>query len=614
VIRMPAPGDHFGRYRVVRELGRGGMGVVHVAHDPVLDREVALKIMAPQLAADEDYRHRFRREAQTLSRIDSPHVVAVHDHGEHEGCLFLVTALVPDGDLLAMVTEHGAPPPSTAVDLGLQVLDGLEDAHRAGVVHRDVKPSNVLLHRRGERVQAVLCDFGIATLPGGEVTRTGSLVGSFPYMAPERHRGEQTGVLGDVYAAGCLLWHLLTGAPPYAGTDVEVAVAHLQAPVPQLPGSDHASRSLNQVLRRAMAKDPADRYPSARAMRTDLAAVLDRLPAALALPEVTSVRHSVLSGEAISSGSAGVRRRRRAAAVAGSAVGAVLVAAVGLYAGLAAGGGGDPLVTTANAPGSPLTATATTTVTAQPVPVLPGATLSTEDAPRARGGGASATGGGDEGLTLLPEQVGDPTPVEPADPGGSGGDAGAGGDGGGSNNNGGGTNGGNGNGGGGGTTPAPSPSASPQPKNDFRCWNGEEVAGGASSCPPGPTGATGLRYVFVLDGACSRRGPITGQVSVLQCERSTPYGKGVITLIEWDDVPTMKEYIDSFNSGKPFNWTHGKAYARPTPNKDLKYLRTNLYGNHRFSINLHGKTNDARKWLLGQVRYRTPETFRGYAL
>lgn len=623
MIRMPSVGEDFGRYHLLRVLGHGGMGVVYAARDAVLDREVALKIITPQLAADEDYRARFRREAQALTRVESPHVVAVHDHGELDGCLFLVTGLVPDGDLFARVRDHGALEARVAIDLVLQVLDGLEDAHRAGIVHRDVKPSNVLLRRRGDRLEAVLCDFGIATLPGSEVTRTGGLVGSFPYMAPERHRGEHAGVAGDVYSVGCLLWHVLTGAAPYSGTDVEVALAHLQAPVPQLPTPEGGAaaptlRDLNAVLGRAMAKDPAQRYPSARAMRHELAALLDRAPAALALPAVTSVRHSVLPAVAAATAPppdepAARRHSRRAAALAGTAVGAVLVAALGAYAGLGADRGE---VRTVADPGSPAV---TTTVTASPVPLAPGSTLSTQSPPRSRGVGG-------EGTLLLPEEQGGATSVPPGVVVGDGTGSTGGGGGGGRSGGGGGAQGqpaqpgsapdagtGSGSGGSGGGKA----SAAPEPEPDFQCWDGSQVVGGANACPAGPTGVTGLRWMFAVPGgaSCSPKGTTAEQVTALDCSISTPHGGGRLRLLEWVDVPTMKRSITAYNSGKdPFRWTYGPAWARQTREPAAPYLRTNAYGDKRFSINLRGATKKARTWLIANTGYRVPSQFRGYPL
>ncbi len=339
-MRLPSLGEDFGRYRLESELGRGGMGIVYAARDTSLDRMVALKIITPQWAEDPEYRARFEREALSLSRVESAHVVAVHDYGELDGCLYLVTQVVPDGDLLQLVRREGALAPAVALDIAGQVLAGLSDAHAVGVVHRDVKPSNVLLRRRDGRIEAVLCDFGIATSPGGDVTRTGALVGSFPYMAPERHQGEQADGAADLYSVGCVLWQTLTGTAPYVGSDVEVAMAHLQAPLPQLPETDDFSRALNLVLVRALAKAPADRYRSARAMRADLDAAAALAPEAIDLPETTSIRHVLVPGvvaaqEAPASpqpvgAQAPVRRRRHLAAVVAAGV-AVVLAVVGTY-------------------------------------------------------------------------------------------------------------------------------------------------------------------------------------------------------------------------------------------------------------------------------------------
>ncbi len=374
MIRMPAVGDQFGRYRLVRELGHGGMGVVYLARDTELDRDVALKIIVPQLAGDADYRARFKREATALTRMDSPHIVAVHDHGELDGCLYLVTQLVPHGDLLQQIAAGGPLAPSTAIDVVLQVLDGLADAHAAGIVHRDVKPSNVLLRRRDHRFEAFLCDFGVATVPGDQLTRTGALVGSFPYMAPERHQGEPAGVAGDLYSVGCVLWQVLTGTAPYAGTDVEVALAHLQAPIPQLPAGEPFSDAVNAVLRTAMAKRPGERYRSAKAMRRDLAGPSTSRPTGWCCPPAPR------SGTACWPAWSTPAPRRRPGVVAvplwsPSVASALVVALVAALAGVlspddAPAEVAGPVVTTTVPPGGPTTApsgTAPGTVRRRPV-------------------------------------------------------------------------------------------------------------------------------------------------------------------------------------------------------------------------------------------------------
>ena len=266
----PRQGERISHYRVGRRLGGGGMGVVFEARDENLERPVALKVISPGLAEDAEFRARFTREAQAQAMLDSRHVVQVYAHGEDEGRLWIATQLVPDGDLRSMLTSHGAPSVPLAIDLIEQIADGLADAHAAGLVHRDIKPANVLLRRRADGgYTAYLADFGIARQVDGEATRTShSTVGTPSYMAPELHTGGQPGVASDVYSLGCLLWATLTGRAPYVGTsDFEIATAHREKPVPQLPDDGPLVGRLNELLRHTLAKDPAQRPPSAAAVR-----------------------------------------------------------------------------------------------------------------------------------------------------------------------------------------------------------------------------------------------------------------------------------------------------------------------------------------------------------
>ena len=249
------------------------MGVVFEARDENLERPVALKVISPELAEDPEFRARFTREAQAQALLDSRHVVQVYAHGEDEGRLWIATQLIPDGDLRSMLTSRGAPSVPVAIDLIEQVADGLADAHAAGLVHRDIKPANVLLRRRADGGHtAYLADFGIARLVGGEATRTShSTVGTPSYMAPELHTGGQPGVASDVYSLGCLLWATLTGRAPYVGTsDFEIVTAHREKPIPQLPDDSPLAGRLNELLRSTLAKDPAQRPPSAAAVRDSL--------------------------------------------------------------------------------------------------------------------------------------------------------------------------------------------------------------------------------------------------------------------------------------------------------------------------------------------------------
>lgn len=277
-LAYPRPGERIGPYLISRRVGGGGMGVVFEAADETLDRQVAIKVISPHLADDAAFRERFVKEARAMASLDSAHVVHVYAHGEQDGRLYLVTQLIPDGDLGASLRAYGAPPPATALDLIAQVASGLADAHAIGLIHRDIKPANVLLRRRDDGTTAYLGDFGIARHVDLEPTTMTGTVGTPSYMAPELHTGGTAGVASDVYSLGCLLWATLTGHAPYAGTsDFQIVSAHLGEPIPQLDGTSELAVATNRILRTAMAKQPDERYSSAAAMREDLLAAT-RLP------------------------------------------------------------------------------------------------------------------------------------------------------------------------------------------------------------------------------------------------------------------------------------------------------------------------------------------------
>jgi len=272
--RLPQVGDTVGRYRLTGVLGHGGMGVVFAAVPADLDRPVAVKVLAPHAALDPRLRERFGREAATLARLDSPHIVYIHEYGEHDGSPYLVTQLVPHGDLRRHLEEGGPLPPRRAADVVAQVAAALEEAHVHEVVHRDLKSANVLLRTLPDgELHAYLCDFGIARGESDETTSASGVLGTLEYLAPERQSGTPASVATDIYSLGCLLSAALTGSPPYRGGDVDVALAHLRAPVPQLPRDDPVSRRANAIVARAMAKEPTHRYVSAREMREDLMAL-----------------------------------------------------------------------------------------------------------------------------------------------------------------------------------------------------------------------------------------------------------------------------------------------------------------------------------------------------
>lgn len=261
---LPQLGADFGRYQIVARLGRGGMGVVYSALHRDLEREVALKLLAPELADDEGYRNRFVREARVLARLDSPHVVRVFDAGEQDGWLFIATELIGGGDLLELLERDGPMAPGAALRMCAGIAEGLAAAHAAGILHRDIKPSNVLLRPDVTgALHPVLCDFGIAAVADVDHTRTQGVIGTPAYMAPERNAGAPASVASDVYAVGCVLWTAVSGSAPYAGSTLDVLIGHQNGPIPHLPAGAAGADRVNAVLARAMAKQPEDRYADA---------------------------------------------------------------------------------------------------------------------------------------------------------------------------------------------------------------------------------------------------------------------------------------------------------------------------------------------------------------
>ncbi|ATL65926.1 serine/threonine-protein kinase [Nocardia terpenica] len=251
----------FGAYRLDRLIGRGSVGEVWLAHDTAADRTVALKILSVTAAEDPDYRRRFEREARIGANLDDPHIVPIHGFGEQDGRLFLDMAHIPGVDVSTRlrVGPLGVP---AAVDLVAQVARALDAAHAAGLIHRDVKPGNIILHPGGF---AYLIDFGIARAPNQTtITATGFTVGTLAYMAPERFTGHGD-ARSDIYALACVLYECLTALRPFGDTDpVRQLHAHLNEPPPSAHAIDPSvPAALDAVIARGMAKNPEDRYPSA---------------------------------------------------------------------------------------------------------------------------------------------------------------------------------------------------------------------------------------------------------------------------------------------------------------------------------------------------------------
>lgn len=254
-------GTPFGRYRLVKVLGRGGMGEVWQAYDTAMNRLVALKVLPPNLADDDTYQRRFRREAQMAAGLDEPHIVPIHDFGEIDGRLFVTMRLI-DGKTVNELLEGGPLSPQRAVAITEQIAAALQAAHRVGLVHRDVKPSNILVTPDGF---AYLIDFGIAQTTGGtKLTSTGSTIGTLAYMAPERLSSDSSDARADIYALTCVLHECLTGSQPFPGDSVERQITgHLTLPPPRpstmQPG---ISPQMDQVIATGMAKKPEHRYPT----------------------------------------------------------------------------------------------------------------------------------------------------------------------------------------------------------------------------------------------------------------------------------------------------------------------------------------------------------------
>ena len=250
-----APGTEIGGYRIESLLGRGGMGVVYRAHDLALDRPVALKLLAPELADDVRFRERFLRESRLAASLDHPAIVPIFDAGQSGQQLYIAMRLVDGTDLKQLLRTEGKLEPARALQLIEPVALALDAAHARGLLHRDVKPSNVLIDGAGH---CYLADFGLSRrLAELDAVGDGRSLGTIDYVAPEQIRGEELDARADLYSLGCLLYECLAGRPPFTGSDTAIAFAHLESEPPTLP-------RLEAVIKKALAKEPDDRYQSGR--------------------------------------------------------------------------------------------------------------------------------------------------------------------------------------------------------------------------------------------------------------------------------------------------------------------------------------------------------------
>lgn len=256
-------GTVFGRYRLRRLLGRGGMGEVYEAEDTEKDRIVALKLLPEAVSHDPVFRKRLQREAHSAGRLLEPHVVPIHDYGEINGVMFVDMRMIDGTDLRKILKNYGPMTPARAVAIVRQIASALDAAHESGIMHRDVKPENILITRDDF---AYLVDFGIANAATDErLTELGTAVGTYAYMAPERFSNDQVTYRADIYALACVLHECLTGSQPFPADSVSAVItAHLMQPVPRpsvmRPGIPGA---FDRVIERGMAKNPNDRFASA---------------------------------------------------------------------------------------------------------------------------------------------------------------------------------------------------------------------------------------------------------------------------------------------------------------------------------------------------------------
>src|SRR6266513_2891745 len=265
-----------GRYRIVRKLGTGGMANVYLAEDQELGRRVAIKVLDDRHASDDQFVERFRREAKAAAALSHPNIVSIYDRGETDGTYYIAMEYL-DGPNLKELVRQGTPSIRTAITYGREILSALRIAHRRGLVHRDIKPHNILIDAEG---RLKVTDFGIARSGPSQMTEAGSIIGTAQYLSPEQARGAPVDQRSDLYSVGVVLYELLTGAVPFTGsTPLEIAMKHLsEVPKPPSRLRPDVPPDLDRVVLRALAKNPDERYQNAPEMDADLARIERGLP------------------------------------------------------------------------------------------------------------------------------------------------------------------------------------------------------------------------------------------------------------------------------------------------------------------------------------------------
>ena len=263
------------RYQIIKTLGEGGMANVYLAHETILDRNVAVKVLRGDLANDEKFVRRFQREALSASSLSHPNIVEMYDVGEDDGQYYIVMEYVDGMTLKQVLKKRGHLSVTEVVDIMLQVTDGMAHAHDAYIIHRDIKPQNIMILSNG---MIKITDFGVATaLNSTQLTQTNSVMGTVHYLPPEQANGKGSTIRSDIYSMGIMMYELLTGLVPYKGDNaVEIALKHLKEPLPSVRKFNSSiPQSIENVIIKATAKNPKNRYIDARAMHEDLKTALD---------------------------------------------------------------------------------------------------------------------------------------------------------------------------------------------------------------------------------------------------------------------------------------------------------------------------------------------------
>ena len=263
------------RYQIIKTLGEGGMANVYLAHDIILDRNVAVKVLRGDLATDEKFVRRFQREALSASSLSHPNIVEMYDVGEDDGQYYIVMEYVDGKTLKQILKQRGKLSITEVVDIMLQLTDGMAHAHDAYIIHRDIKPQNIMILSNG---MIKITDFGVATaMNSTQLTQTNSVMGTVHYLPPEQAQGKGSTIRSDIYSMGIMMYELLTGLVPYKGENaVEIALKHLKEPLPSVRKINaNIPQSIENVIIRATAKNPKNRYVDAREMHEDLKTALD---------------------------------------------------------------------------------------------------------------------------------------------------------------------------------------------------------------------------------------------------------------------------------------------------------------------------------------------------